>query len=482
MGPNLSWGRAALFGLLMPLAPGLCLPQGRAIAPGNLQQSVQLPDAPLALLGCSDQPTVLSEGVAGVGVDLVGTGIGPGALKGFNATNGAKLEIKAYESKLMADRRLEGLFKNPLDGRPRWPALATVPKIGDGLLEPCGLSPIGKPSAEQRDTDPKRIATTPGGLKLLRDKGTLLVGDIVRSRTCIEAISRLKPQGLTGSITPPQYNTAQKQAEANFDASCQSAPPENLARDVGVLVSGPAGPQQSVACTGLLLSRRFVLTARHCYFKDRSGASPMLDVTTAALSMRWYFWPVSGPARSYGVAALLLLTGTGGKAWTRFAVPAQVLRPIALTEEFRHHDFVLVLLDEPAHEPHQYEFDRTATGAQLIPVAAYAPAWRIGVDPSVSPLRTQDAGMCQVLEAQPGGCLLHGCALTGGASGAPLFVTETKPTGGKHTYLVGMHTSGSAAFAGCQSLEWGTNQGAPVNFGLTALKFYPFVSEEDAGK
>jgi len=256
-------------------------------------------------------------------------------------------------------------------------------------------------------------------------------------------------------------------AELLFETACLS---RNFSAQLDLVV-GRVTVSGLPECTGTLIGRRIVATALHCAFTlpprpaDRMRAVPKAPLLARNISVE--FGPPANLLKSY-VVAVHVFGEQGQMAWSRFSLEELKSHKDGYLKVPLRGDFVLLELDRDVTAAPPIDFDPNLELSRNEPIVIYGYYYvarlRGGQDDSA--MRSQAAGMCQVLEHE-GSCVLHGCATVTGYSGAPLLVRRTDSAGNEKFVMAALQVDSEGELSGCETRKWNR----AVNAGLRLPPF-----------
>lgn len=279
-------------------------------------------------------------------------------------------------------------------------------------------------------------------------------GSSEEAALCLTALSKLKSAGRAGGhYQPPKRNeSTQIEAESRFSQSCLRAPLDNdLASRVGLLRS-----KSGVVCTVTLIGNRHAITARHCLFAVSSNWK-ITTVPSQLKDWRIQFGGMESGRRIRLVDAWTLARSGSPNTWDRWPISDSTIadnevesRTLESSEQARFDVAVLGLSEDVFKTSPTPVTSATASPSERIHLIAFYPGYNLLPIKDDTGLRQQTAGICQVVE-QKDSCIVHGCTVSEGGSGAALFVERTTDAGVRHLQLVGIHSAGTFNGTGCES-------------------------------
>ncbi len=247
------------------------------------------------------------------------------------------------------------------------------------------------------------------------------VGDETASLACAESQRKLAVFGLSGS----KYSVkkAEEPIERQFAKACLS-PVRGISKfeavepRIGRLYEG-----SQVICTITLIDDFRILTARHCFFKiSKIGSNFTAAIKENAGNFQAHFGSISHPI-IYGVKALWVPVNSDQSKYKHLK-REDFENSIKIDADASYLDYIVAELDRKSHlQSASIEInDRPVPSGKELSLLGYYPGYNLIKVEDDSGIRYQHTGLCKMLARAWGQCLLHACATSQGASGAPIFI------------------------------------------------------------
>jgi len=291
------------------------------------------------------------------------------------------------------------------------------------------------------------VSSSPG-FKRLSDGIQKPMGDAAAALACRRAQFQLSDFGLGSSEFKASMDPHAKTAETNFAKACLEPVSDNAKLSQVAALVGRLQSDAEVSCTVTLIKPDIALTARHCFFEvteSANGKSMIASLRKGAFGWTVNFGSIDAPQKA-NITSIHIPSALDGKNSIK-VVPSNTSWSGPIDKAAKTADYILVKLDVPLNLSGSIDFSGShiQIGSELH-LLGYYPGHNLAPVKNDSGIRHQPAGLCKALAVGAPRCIMHACATSQGASGAPIFLLISG-----ELKLAAIHSSASNASDICES-------------------------------